>query len=59
MMMVWSASMPTPRREATAAPTANGLTVEPRQPQPAPSRTVAAPTIGSKPAAIMVAASSA
>ena len=31
--------------------------VEPRQPQPAPSRTVAAPTIGSKPAAIMVAAS--
>ena len=34
-------------------------TVEPRQPQPAPSRTVAAPTIGSKPAAIMVAASKA
>lgn len=28
-----------------------------QQPQPAPSRTVAAPTIGSKPAAIMVAAS--
>ena len=28
-----------------------------RQPQPAPSRTVAAPTMGSKPAAIMVAAS--
>ena len=57
MMMAWLTSMPTPRRESTAAPTAKGFTVEPRQPQPAPRSTVAAPTSGSKPAAIMVAAS--
>ena len=41
---------------ATAAPVAKGLMVEPRTPLPAPNRTVAAPTRGSKPAAIMVAA---
>ena len=50
-------STPTEVAAATAAPVANGLMVEPRTPVPAPSRTVAAPTIGSKPAAIIVAAS--
>ena len=58
MMMAWFTAMPTPESASTATPTANGFTVEPRTPQPAPSSTTAAPVRLSKPAATMVAASS-
>ena len=58
MMVPWLITMPDVLRESTAAPTANGLTVEPSTPQPAPNSTTAAPTTLSKPAATMVAASS-
>ena len=58
MMVPWLMTMPLPDSESTAAPTANGLTVEPSTPQPAPRRTTAAPTTLSKPAATIVAASS-
>ena len=52
-------SIPTLFSASTAAPTANGLTVDPRHPLPAPNRTIADPTSGSIPAAIIVAASNA
>ena len=58
MMIAWFTSMPMLVSESIHAPTANGFTVEPRQPTPAPSSTMAAPTSGSKPAANIVAASS-
>ena len=58
MMVPWLITMPEELKESTAAPTANGLTVEPSTPQPAPNSTTAAPTTLSKPAATMVAASS-
>ena len=58
IMMAWFTSMPMLVSESMHAPTANGFTVEPRQPTPAPSSTMAAPTSGSNPAANMVAASS-
>ncbi len=56
-MIVWSTGMPMEVSVAEATPVANGLTVEPSTPQPAPSSTMAAPTSTSVPAAIMVAAS--
>ena len=55
--MPWLTSMPTLASESVATPHANGFTVEPRHPTPAPSSTVAAATMVSKPAANMVAAS--
>lgn len=58
MIMAWFTSMPTPASASTATPTANGFTVEPKTPQPAPRSTTAAPVSESKPAATMVAASS-
>ena len=58
MMMPWLTAMPIPESASTATPTANGFTVEPKTPQPAPKRTTAAPVRLSKPAATMVAASS-
>ena len=58
MMMAWFTAMPTPDRASTATPTANGFTVEPSTPQPAPRSTTAAPVRLSKPAATMVAAKS-
>ena len=58
MMMPWFTDTPMPFRASTATPTANGFTVEPITPTPAPSSTTAAPVRLSKPAATMVAASS-
>ena len=58
MMMPWFTAMPMPESASTATPTANGFTVEPSTPQPAPRSTTAAPVRLSKPAATMVAASS-
>ena len=58
MMTPWLTSIPDVLSESTAAPTANGFTVDPSTPQPAPSKTTDAPTTLSKPAATIVAASS-
>ena len=58
MMTPWLMTRPVLESESMAAPTANGFTVEPSTPQPAPKSTTAAPTMLSKPAATIVAASS-
>ena len=56
MMIPWFTSIPSGSAD-TAAPTANGLIVEPRTPTPAPNNTVAEATIVSIPAITIVAES--
>ena len=51
--------MPAVFSVSMATPLANGFTVEPRQPTPAPSSTVPTATMVSKPAATMVSDNSA
>ncbi len=53
MIVTWLHSIPLSWRLAMATPLANGLTVEPRQPTPAPKSTVADETMVSYPARYM------
>ena len=57
-MIPWLTWIPS-GRALTAAPTANGLIVEPRTPDPAPNNTIADETIVSIPAITIAAASNA
>ena len=57
MTTAWLTLMPMSVSAELAMPVAKGFTVEPRQPTPAPSRTIMAPLRESYPAAIMVAES--